>query len=381
MAAGIVVVGGGPAGYGAIAGARQAGFAGEIVLVGREEDPPYDRPPLSKRFLIEGLERSKLYFPPAEAELRLGTAVAEIEPGDHRVRLEDGSTLEYEKLLLTVGSRARRLEGFEDALTLRELPDAERLRERLGSGQPLQVVGAGFIGCEVAAAARAHDLEVTVWEALEQPLARVLGDLVGGRLADLHRAHGVDLRTGVQELPDLGDGVVVGVGSAPNVDLAEAAGLACDRGILVDELGRTSAPDVYAAGDCTRFLSPVYGTHVRVEHFQTSQRHGRAVGRVLAGDEQPFREVHWFWTDQYDLNLQYLGAGLPWDELAVRGRLEDPSFTAFLLAGGHVTGAVAWNDGRTITQVRRLLEREVDVSLEQLTDPDTDLRALARQSD
>jgi 3-phenylpropionate/trans-cinnamate dioxygenase ferredoxin reductase component len=381
MAAGIVVVGGGPAGYGAIAGARQAGFTGEIVLVGREEDPPYDRPPLSKRFLLEDLERAKLYFPPAEADLRLGTAVAEIEPDAHRVRLEDGSTLEYEKLLLALGSRARKLEGLADALTLRELPDAERLRERLASGRPLDIVGAGFIGCEVAAAARAHDLPVTLWETLPQPLSRVLGEQLGARLAELHRAHGVDLRTGVEELPDLGVDAVVGVGSVPNTELAEAAGLDCDRGVLADEFGRTSAPDVYVAGDCARFLSPVYGTHVRVEHFQTSQRHGRAVGRVLAGDEQPFREVHWFWTDQYDLNLQYLGAGLPWDELAVRGRLEDPSFTAFLLSSGQIVGAVAWNDGRAITQVRRLLEREVDVSLEQLTDPQTDLRALARQAD
>lgn len=381
MAAGIVVVGGGPAGYGAIAGARQAGFTGEIVLVGREEDPPYDRPPLSKRFLVEGIERAKLYFPPAEADLRLGTVVAELEPDAHRIRLEDGSTLEYEKLLLALGSRARTLQGFEDALTLRELPDAERLRERLGSGRPLDIVGAGFIGCEVAVAARAHDLPVTVWEALPQPLSRVLGDELGGRLADLHRANGVDLRTGVQDLSGLGADAVVGVGSTPNQELAEAAGLDCDRGILADEFGRTSAPDVYVAGDCSRFFSPVYGTHVRVEHFQTSQRQGRAVGKVLAGDEEPFREVHWFWSDQYDLNLQYLGAGLPWDELAVRGRLEDPSFTAFLLASGQIVGAVGWNDGRTITQVRRLLEREVDVSLDQLTDPGTDLRALARQAD
>ena len=380
MAAGILVVGGGPAGYGAIAGARQAGFTGEIVLVGREEDPPYDRPPLSKRFLLEDVERAKLYFPPAEADLRLGTAVAEIEPEAHRVRLEDGSVLEYEKLLLALGSRARTLQGFEDALTLREMPDAVVLRDRLASGRPLDVVGAGFIGCEVAAAARAHDLQVTVWEALPQPLSRVLGDELGGRLADLHRANGVDLRTGVQELPELSADAVVGVGSVPNQELAEAAGLDCDRGILTDEFGRTSAPDVYA-GDCSRFFSPVYGTHVRVEHFQTSQRQGRAVGKVLAGDEEPFREVHWFWTDQYDLNLQYLGAGLPWDELVVRGRLEDPSFTAFLLASGQIVGAVGWNDGRTITQVRRLLEREVDVSLEQLTDPGTDLRALARQAD
>lgn len=375
------MVGGGPAGYGAVAGARQAGFSGEILLVGREEDPPYDRPPLSKRFLLEDVDRSKLYFPPAEAELRVGTAVAEIEPDDHRVRLQDGSTLEYEKLLLAVGSRARRLDGFGDALTLRELPDAVRLRERLASGRPLQVVGAGFIGCEVAAAARAHDLTVTVWEALAQPLSRVLGDRIGGLLADLHRAHGVDLRTGVQELPDLGDDVVTGVGSVPNVELAEAAGLRCDRGILVDEFGRTSAPDVFAAGDCTRFLSPVYEAHVRVEHFQTSQRHGRAVGRVLAGDQQPFREVHWFWSDQYELNLQYLGGGLPWEEFAVRGQLEDPSFTAFLLSGGRVVGAVGWNDGRTVTALRRLLEREVEFTLDQLTDPEVDLRALARQAD
>ncbi|MFZ0218306.1 MAG: FAD-dependent oxidoreductase [Candidatus Dormiibacterota bacterium] len=380
MTAPLVVVGGGPAAHGAVLGARQAGWDEEILLLGAEPDPPYDRTYLSKRYLTEDLPAEKIALPAPDATLRLGTPVVAIDPEAHEVTLEGGERVEYLRALLALGGRSRTLPGYESALLLRQRPDADRLREILGGTGPLRIVGAGFIGCEVAAAGRARGRDVSVREAQSQPLLRVLGDQLGGLVAALHREHGVDLRTGVTELPAPAADLVVAVGSTPNQELAAAAGIDCDGGILVDEVGRTSAPDVFAAGDCARFPNALLGARIRVEHFQTAQRHGRAVGRALAGPEaaEPFDQLPWFWTDQYDQQLQYLGAGLPWDDLAVRGDLAEPPFTAFQLAAGRIVGVLGWNDGRTITQVRRILERRLDVTVAQLTDPATDLRALAR---
>jgi 3-phenylpropionate/trans-cinnamate dioxygenase ferredoxin reductase subunit len=323
--------------------------------------------------------RHRLFLPDLEAELRLGEEVVEVEPGRRAVRLAGGDRLDYGRLLLATGARARRLPGCEGCLYLRELADADRLRRVLDSGEPLQIVGAGFIGCEVAAVARARGLAVTVFEALEWPLQRVLGPELGAWLAGVHRSRGVKLQTGVTELPPLPQDTLVGIGTEPNVELAAAAGIACAGGVLVDELGHTDAPDVYAAGDCARFLSPLFGAAVRVEHFQTALRHGLATGRAMAGDEQPFNEAPWFWSDQYDLNLQYVGAGLPWQELVVRGRLGEPPFTAFFLEDGRLRAALGVNDGRTISQVRRLLEAGVEADPEQLADPRVDLKSLVQR--
>ncbi len=344
--------------------------------MGREPHPPYQRPPLSKRYLVGDLARSAVFFPAPDAELRLGTEVVEIDPDRHQVCLDTGERLGYGRLLLTPGARPRRLAGHEDQLYLRELDDADRLRARLDAGTALHIVGAGFIGCEVAAGARSRGLEVVVYELLEQPLLRVLGAEVGAWLAEVHRSHGVDLRTGLSALPALPPETLVAVGSEPNQELAAAAGIRCQAGIVVDELGRTSVPDVYAAGDCTRFWSPLYETAIRVEHFQTAIRHGEATGRSIAGQGRPFAEAPWFWSDQYDLNLQYVGGGLPWDATLVRGRLGQPPFTVLYLLEGRPVAAVGVNDGRTIGQLRRLIEARVEVDPEQLADPATDLRRL-----
>jgi len=366
------------AAHGAVTGLRQAGFRGEVVVVGREPHRPYERPHLSKRYLLEEVPPDRLFLPDVEADLRLGDEVAELEPDRHAVRLASGERLTYGRLLLATGARPRLLAGHEDLPTLRELGHADRLREALDRGAPLELVGAGFIGCEVAAAARLRGVPVTVYEALDQPLLRVLGPELGGWLGAVHREHGVDLRTGVRELPALGSDALVGVGTEPNVELAAAAGIRCDRGIAVDELGRTDAPDVYAAGDCARFWSPLFEAAVRVEHYQTAHRHGAATGRAMAGDERPFVEAPWFWSDQYDLNLQYVGAALPWDASVVRGRFGEPPFTVLFLAGGRLSAALGVGDGRTISQLRRLLEARIEVSPDRLADPSTDLRRLAR---
>jgi len=257
-------------------------------------------------------------------------------------------------------------------LYLRELPSADRLRALLDRGSRLDIVGAGFIGCEVAAVARQRGREVRVHEALAQPMLRVLGPKAGAYLAHLHREHGVDLQLNVEPLPDAN---LVAVGSVPRMELAEQAGLTVDRGIVVDRFGRTSAEGVFAAGDVTRFFHPLYETHIRVEHFQTAQRQGYAVGVAMAGNaDVPPDEVPWFWSDQYDLNLQYVGAGLPWDETVVRGVVGEPPFTVFYLDSGRLVAAAGFNDYHTVSRARHVMEARKSVSAHQLADPNFDLR-------
>ena len=375
----VVIAGGGVAAHGAAMGIRQGGFDGEVVVIGRESHPSYERPYLSKRYLLRDLPRERLFLPQVEAELRLGDEVVEIEPDAHAVRTSAGEQLRYWRLLVVTGGRSRRLAGHEDAMYLRELDDADHLLTVLDQAGTLEIVGAGFIGCEVAAVARIRGLAVTVYEALDQPLLRVLGPELGAWLAGVHRGRGVDLRTGTRELPSLSKDVLIAIGMLPNVELAEAAGIRCDGGILVDEFGRTDAPDVYAAGDCSRFWNPLFEAAVRVEHYNTSLRHGNAVGRSIAGDGKPFAEVPWFWSDQYDLNFQYVGAGFPWDETVVRGHFGRPPFTVFFLDAGRLVGALGVGDGRTIGQARRLLEGRTPVTRDQLADEGVDLKALTRR--
>jgi 3-phenylpropionate/trans-cinnamate dioxygenase ferredoxin reductase subunit len=377
-----LIVGGGPAGDAVAAGLRDAGFAGKVVLVGAEPELPYERPHLSKRFLLGTVTRERLGLRPAdqyrelEVEVRLGERVADLGVERHSAELESGGTIEWDLICIATGSSARRLPGLDGALYLRELPDAIALRAILDRGAAIDVVGAGFIGCEVAAAAIQKGCKVRVHEALEQPLARVLGAELGAYLAGEHRARGVDLRLNVAELPEMSGPVLAGVGSAPRTGMADAAGLSVDGGIVVDSLGRTSAPNVFAAGDVTRFDCPPFETRIRVEHFQTAQRQGFAVGRAMAGAMEPYDEVPWFWSDQYDLNLQYAGAGLPWDEIVIRGAFSRPPFTVFYLQQGRLIAAAGISDHHTIARARRVMEARASVTRDQLADPAFDLRKL-----
>jgi 3-phenylpropionate/trans-cinnamate dioxygenase ferredoxin reductase subunit len=359
---------------------RDAGFDGEIVLVGTESESPYERPHLSKGYLIGTVPREKLGLRPAEQyrelaiDLRLGERVIDLGVERRVAELESGGILAWDLLCIATGSSARRLSGFEDALYLRELADADALRAELERGALLNVIGAGFIGCEVAAAARLRGCAVRVYEVLAQPLLRVLGPELGAYLADVHRAHGVAMHLGVAELPALSAPVVVGIGSIPRTELAERAGLAIDGGVVVDASGRTGAPGVFAAGDVTRFWSPLYEARIRVEHFQTAQRQGFAVGRAMAGAADAYSEVPWFWSDQYDLNQQYAGAGLAWDDIVIRGTVGQPPFAMFYLAGGRLVAVAGVNDHHTVARARRLMEERAHVTRDQLADPRFDLR-------
>ncbi len=347
------------------------------MLIGGEQHLPYERPHLSKGFLAGTVPPARLALRPAEQyreleiELELGARVLDLGIRERRVLLESGKTIGWDILCIATGSDARRLPGLEGAVYLRELPAADTLRSRIERGLALDIVGAGFIGCEVAAVARQRGCEVRLFEALAQPLIRVVGADVGGYLADVHRGHGVDLRLDSQAPPGAD---LVAVGSMPRIELAEQSGLEIDRGIVVDDQGLTSEPGVFAAGDVTRFFHPLFETRIRVEHFQTSQRQGFAVGRAMAGQGKPFAEVPWFWSDQYDLNLQYAGAGLPWDEIVVRGDLGKAPFTAFYLSAGRMIAAAGVNDHHTVARARRLMEARKEITRQQLADPAFDLR-------
>ncbi|HEY0830156.1 MAG TPA: FAD-dependent oxidoreductase [Candidatus Dormibacteraeota bacterium] len=374
------MVGAGPAGDAVAAGLRDGGFDGRIVLVGAEPVPPYERPHLSKGFLLRTVARDRLRLRSPDqyrelgVDLVLGRRVVDLGLDRLAVELDGGGSIAWDRLCIATGSGARRLDGFENALYLRELADAERLQLLIERSSPLDIIGAGFIGCEVAAAARQKGCAVRVHEALEQPLLRVVGPDLGGYLASVHRAHGVDLRLGVKAPPERSGALLVAVGSEPRVDLAQRAALQVDRGVVVDSCGRTTAEGVFAAGDVTRFSHPLYETRIRVEHFQTAKRQGFATGRAMAGAAEPYREVPWFWSDQYDLNLQYVGAGLPWDETVVRGELGKPPFTVFYLQAGRLVAAAGINDHHTVARARRVMEAGKSVSRQQLADPNFDLR-------
>ncbi len=336
--------------------------------MGAEPELPYERPHLSKGYLLGTVPREKLGLRPVEqyrelgVDLRLGDPVVDLGLERRAAELAAGTTVSWDVLCIATGSSARRLPKFDDALYLRELPDADALRAVLQRGESLNMIGAGFIGCEVAAAARLRGCAVRLYEALAQPLLRVLGPDLGAYLAEVHRAHGVEMHLGVEELPEVAAPVVVGVGSTPRTELAERAGLAVDGGVVVDELGRTAAPAVFAAGDVTRFWSPLYGASIRVEHFQTAQRQGFAVGRAMAGAADAYSEVPWFWSDQYDVNLQYAGAGLPWEEIVVRGTFGRPPFAVFYLQAGTLMAVAGVNDHHTVARARHAMQERARVS-------------------
>jgi NADPH-dependent 2,4-dienoyl-CoA reductase/sulfur reductase-like enzyme len=329
MSAPIVIVGGGLAAGTAVTELRDLGHDGDVVVIAEEPHPPYERPPLSKELLQGRKDAEATYVRPADwyaehkVDLRTGVRVSAIDPAAQSVQLDDGDRLSYSALLLATGARARRLplEPTNDVAVryLRTLDDAAALRGALGDGRRLLVVGGGWIGMEVAASARQLGSAVTLVEPEEQPLA-ALGPDIGARFATEHRAHGVDLRTGTGfERLDGGeavlsdgsrvavDTVLVGVGAIPNDDLAREAGLAVDGGILVDAGLRTDRDAIFAAGDVANVDHPVLGERVRVEHWQNAIDQGKAAARALLGEPVEFSALPYFFTDQYDLGMEYFG--------------------------------------------------------------------------
>ena len=397
-----VIVGAGAAGATAALTLRSEGFEGHVVIVGEEEHPPYNRPPLSKAVVRGELEPDRTHLRPAkiwerkDIEMVLGRSVTEVAPERHAVRLSDGQTLRYDKLLLATGGRARTLpdtSSLDRVHTLRTLEEALKIREVVCAGASLAIAGAGFIGAELAASAVAKGCQVTVLEAAPLPLSRVLPASLGEVYARLHRDRGVDLKLGVgvaRIVEEAGsvrilgtsgetiraDAVVVAIGIEPDVAIAGAAGLAIGDGVLVDERCRTSAPDIYAAGDVANHPNPLLGRRLRVEHWQNAQHQAAAAARCMLGVDQPFAEVPWVWSDQYEFKLEIAGLADPGDDVVMRGDPESLDFTAFLLRDSVLAAAIGVNRAEEVRIARRLLASRAAPPPDALGDPSFDLGAL-----
>ena len=378
-----VVVGAGLAAGKAVRELRDSGFDGHVVLYGAEAHPPYERPPLSKGYLMGNddfestLVQPLQWYREDDIDLRLGTRVTAIDPAARTVTA-GGQQQGYDKLLLATGARPRHLPMADDSgapvTYLRTVEDSDRIRSQLRLGRRLVVVGGGWIGLEVAAAARSAGVHVTVLEALDLPLGRVLGPEVAGIFAALHTAHGVDLRVNTVvssiegddgiAIVNLADGssveadlILVGIGAVPEVALGEAAGLRTDNGILVDEHLRTSEPDIFAAGDLANAYHPLLGRHLRVEHWDNAIEQGLVAAQNMLDKSVSHDRLPYFYSDQYDLGMEYLGNVGPdgYDEVVLRGNPAASTFTAFWLREGRVLAGMHANHWDAMDPIRKIV--------------------------
>jgi 3-phenylpropionate/trans-cinnamate dioxygenase ferredoxin reductase subunit len=403
----LVIVGAGLAGAKAAQALREEGFAGDVVLLGEEHEEPYERPPLSKDLLLGAVARNTVFvheprwYAEHDVDLRTGVRVSAIDLTDRQVELADGQGVGYDALLLATGSEPRQLEvpgaHLDGVLQLRTLSDSDRIAAALLDGAHLVVVGAGWIGLEVAAAARQRGVTVTVVERSELPLLRVLGREIASVFVDLHRAHGVTFRFGAQVREFHGEGrvssvvlqdgtvlpadaVVVGVGVHPNVALARTAGLRVADGIVVDTALRSSHPGVHAAGDVANIYHPLFGTHLRVEHWANALYSGPAAARSMLGAGVVYDRLPYFYTDQYDLGMEYTGhapAGA-YDNVVVRGDLAARKFIAFWTVDGRVLAGMNVNVWDVTQPIQDLIRAAQPVDLERLADPDVPLSDLVQ---
>ena len=399
----VVIIGGGQAGARAAQAMRDAGFSGRLVIVAEERRPPYQRPPLSKSALTADDDFAHVrihepdYYVTAEIEVVYGNPAVDLDRRQRSVRLADGAVFGYDRLLFATGARVRRLDvpGADKAGVqyLRTYDDAQALRRRLVPGSRVVVIGGGFIGLEVAASARTLGCAVTVLESTDRLMGRALAREVGDWFVRLHQANGVDMRLSVRireleggdavEAVVLADGeripvdtVLVGIGIVPNVELAAAAGLVVDNGIVVDSECRTSDDCIYAAGDVTNQPHPKLADPIRLESYQNAQDQGTAAGRNVIGVRTIYADRLWIWTDQYNVNLQSLGVARTFDQLVYRGDPASAEFTVFYLRGSRIAGVNAINTGRDIRNVERLMDSGADVDISRLADPSVRYRDL-----
>jgi 3-phenylpropionate/trans-cinnamate dioxygenase ferredoxin reductase subunit len=399
-----VIVGASLAGGGAAAALRQEGFDGRVVLIGAEQPPPYERPPLSKEYLRgESSFESALVQPPDfydenGIETRFGVRATRVDAAEKVVELDGGERVAYDRLLVATGGRNRRppipgldLEGIH---SLRTVADSDRIRAEIAPGRKAVVVGMGFIGSEVAASLRQSGVDVVVVDRNEVPLRRVLGEEVGRVIEGIHRDNGTSMifEDTVAAFEGVGrvervttsrgrriecDFVVVGLGVEPVTDLLADTGAEIDNGVVVDEYLRTGVEGIYAAGDVANHYHPVFGRRIRVEHWQNALKQGPVVARNMLDKDEPYDEIPWFWSDQYEHNLQYAGFHTEWDELVVRGSMEERNFVAFYRKDRRVLAAVAVNRGRDLRRSMPLIKAREPIDAARLCDLDVDLRALA----
>jgi 3-phenylpropionate/trans-cinnamate dioxygenase ferredoxin reductase subunit len=400
----LVIIGGGQAATQTIQSARHLGFDGQISLVAEEENLPYQRPPLSKQYLAGEFARERLALRPVEfyesrdVELMLGVRAQTLDLARRQITLATGGKLTFTSVVIATGSRPRLLTVSGAELSgihyLRSIADVESIIPDFLPGRRLVVVGAGYIGLEVAAVAAKRGLSVTVLEAAERVLARVVAPTISSFYADLHRAAGVDIRCNT-ELSGLhgtdrirsvetnggarfdADLVIVGIGVLPNVELAADAGLEVDGGILVDAHAQTAVAGVAAAGDCTRQDHPFVGSKIRLESVHNAIGQGKTAAHTLAGTPHAFDEVPWFWSDQYDVKLQIAGIATGYDSSVVRGSIEDGSFAVFYLRGEIPIAVDCVQSPRDFIVGKKLLAARKPIPAAILADLDSDLSAHA----
>jgi 3-phenylpropionate/trans-cinnamate dioxygenase ferredoxin reductase component len=398
-----VIVGASLTGAKAAETLRAEGFDERVVLIGAEDERPYERPPLSKDYLRGEAERATVYVHPEgfyaehDIELRLGRTAVSLNVAGRELALDDGERLRYDRLLLATGAEPRRLSipggDLDGVLYLRSVADCDALRARLDRGGAVVVIGAGWIGAEVAASARQRGLEVTVIDPLTVPLERVLGTEVGAVYRDIHLDHGVQmlLGTGVEafeggtavERVRTSDGrvldcdfVVVGVGVQPRIGLAVQAGLAVENGILVDEHLQTSAAGVFAAGDVANAHHPFYEERIRVEHWANALHQGPVAARAMLGEPDVYDRLPYFFSDQYDVGMEYAGFARSWDRVIFRGDPATREFIVFWLTGDRVVAGMNVNVWDVIDPIQRLIGERVAVDDRRLADPDVPLAEL-----
>jgi 3-phenylpropionate/trans-cinnamate dioxygenase ferredoxin reductase subunit len=396
----VVIVGGGLAAAKTAEALREEGYGGSIVLFAAERHVPYDRPPLSKAFLkgeqsaADGYVLPESWYAEHDVDLRLGTEVTAVDPAAHEVVAADGSRTAYDRLVLATGASPRHSDlpgaDLDGVLYLRTLEDSERLKAAFQPGANVVIVGGGWIGLEAASAAREAGATVTVLEMAPQPLIAVVGPKLGQSFADLHREHGVDLRTGVtveaiEPASDttrvgavrLGDGatipadiVLVGIGAVPNTELATSAGLELDNGILVDAQGRSSNPEIFAVGDVANADTPALGQRVRVEHWANALDRPPSVARGVLGRPGDFDKLPFFYSDQYDLGLEYSGHGGRDDDIVIRGDLGKREYLAFWVSpeDGRVTAGMNVNVWDVQDDIQALIASRDAVDREKLAD-------------
>ena len=389
-----VIAGAGQAGGQTAISLRQAGYGGRIIVCGAEPASPYQRPPLSKKYLSGELARERVFLRPDnfysrnDVELRLGTAVRAIDPEGGRAMFEGGGSIGFTDLVIATGSRPRRLDvpgaGLGNVFYLRTLQDVDAIRAELTAGRRLAVVGGGYIGLEVASTAKGLGLEVCVIEAADRLLGRVTAPEMSDYYARAHRARGVDVRLsaavdafeggarvegvrcGAEVIP--ADLVVIGIGVVPDVRLAESAGIACDDGIVVDERCATSAGHVYAAGDCTRHPNPILGRTLRLESVQNAIEQAKTAAANIAGTPSRYAQVPWFWSDQFDLKLQMVGISDGYDAIVQRGSMDADDFAMFYFKDGALIAVDAVNRPREFMACRKLVPERPRIDPEKLAD-------------
>ncbi|MHB8680869.1 MAG: NAD(P)/FAD-dependent oxidoreductase [Acidimicrobiales bacterium] len=399
-----VIVGASLAGAKAAETLRSEGFDGRIVLVGEEPVRPYERPPLSKRYLRgevgfdDAAVHAESFYEEQGIELLTSTTVTAIDSARKVVTLEPGGTLPYDQLLLSTGATPRSLSipgsGLAGIHYLRSIESCDALRGALDGASRVVVVGAGWIGSEVAASARQMGKDVAMIEAAQVPLERVLGTEVGAIFKNLHADHGVELHLGVGveafsgadsvEEVVLADGTavpgdlfVVGVGVAPRTELAEGAGLVLDNGVVVDEHMAASVPGIWAAGDVANAFHPVFGVRIRLEHWSAALNQGPVAAKNMVGQKTPYTKIPYFFSDQYDLGMEYSGYAVDWDTVVFRGDREKREFIAFWVTQGHVVAGMNVNVWDVADQIASLVASKTVVDLNKLEDPGVDLATLA----